>query len=296
MRRGSVLLLILACALSGWAVYSYWTAGFVYVLASGTPGQGPWLERVRETVAGWGRLAPLVYTLAVVVEVIVAPIPGTLLYAPAGAIFGGFVGGSLSLVGNVVGAAICCVIGQMIGGRVLAGRVDGSQLDRYKTLLERRGMWLVLLLRLNPLTTSDLVSYAAGVAGVPAWKVAAGTFFGLAPVVLPAGLFRRTGLRTRARPLPHRRWRGPAPRSRRRPRLRQSAVRGHSTGTLNRDSHGGHSTVTVPGLWRAWVGKKCVLWVSSAPTNQLTRSQAVEDSPKSTHHDAPGTVNLECPG
>jgi uncharacterized membrane protein YdjX (TVP38/TMEM64 family) len=152
----------------------------VYVLA-GTPGQGPWLERVRATVAGWGRLAPLVYTLAVVVEVIVAPIPGTLLYAPAGAIFGGFVGGSLSIVGNVVGAAICCVIGQMIGGRVLAERVDGSQLDRYRTLLEQRGMWLVLLLRLNPLTTSDLVSYAAGVAGVPAWKVAVGTLFGLAP-------------------------------------------------------------------------------------------------------------------
>ncbi len=181
MRRGPVLLLILACVLSGWALYSYWTAGFVYVLSSGTPGQGPWLERVRETVAGWGRLAPLVYTLAVVVEVIVAPIPGALLYAPAGAIFGGFVGGTLSLVGNVIGAAICGVIGQVIGGRVLAGRVDGSQLDRYKTLLEQRGMWIVLLLRLNPLTTSDLVSYAAGVAGVSAWKVAAGTLFGLAP-------------------------------------------------------------------------------------------------------------------
>ena len=39
----------------------------------------------------------------------------------------------------------------------------------------------MLLLRLNPLTTSDLVSYAAGVAGVPAWKVAAGTLVGLAP-------------------------------------------------------------------------------------------------------------------
>jgi uncharacterized membrane protein YdjX (TVP38/TMEM64 family) len=181
VRRAPALLLILACALAAWALYSYWTAGFVYVLASGTPGQGPWLDRVREAVAGWGRLAPLVYTLAVVVEVIVAPIPGTLLYAPAGAIFGGFVGGSLSLAGNVIGAAICCVIGQMIGGRVLARRVDGSKLDRYRTLLEQRGMWLVLLLRLNPLTTSDLVSYAAGVAGVPAWKVALGTLFGLAP-------------------------------------------------------------------------------------------------------------------
>ena len=181
MRRGPALLLIIAIGLSVWALHSYWTAGFVYVLFTGTPDHGPWLDRVREVVASWGPLAPVVYTLAVVVEVIVAPIPGTLLYAPAGAIFGGFVGGSLSLVGNVVGAAVCAVLGRMIGERVLAGRVDGSQLGRYRSLLERRGMWLVLLLRLNPLTTSDLVSYAAGVAGVPAWKVAVGTLFGLAP-------------------------------------------------------------------------------------------------------------------
>ena len=109
MRRGPAVLLIIAIALSVWALHSYWTAGFVHVLFTGTPGQGPWLDRVREIVAGWGPLAPVIYTLAVVVEVIVAPIPGTLLYAPAGAIFGGFVGGSLSLVGNVVGAAICAV-------------------------------------------------------------------------------------------------------------------------------------------------------------------------------------------
>jgi len=181
VRRGSLLLLIAVVGLVGWALYSYWTAGFVFVLFSGSPDEGPWLDRLRETVAGWGRLAPVAYTPAVVVEVIVAPIPGTLLYAPAGAIFGGFVGGTLSLVGNVIGAAICCVIGRMIGDRVLAMRIDESQLVRYRTLLERRGLWLVLLLRLNPLTTSDLVSYAAGVAGVSPLKVALGTLFGLAP-------------------------------------------------------------------------------------------------------------------
>ena len=201
MRRGPAILLIIAIVLSVWALHSYWTAGFVYVLFTGTPGQGPWLERVREVVASWGPLAPVVYTLAVVVEVIVAPIPGTLLYAPAGAIFGGFVGGSLSLVGNVAGAAVCAVIGRMIGERVLARRVDGSQLGRYRTLLEQRGMWLVLLLRLNPLTTSDLVSYAAGVAGVPAWKVAVGHALRSGPLVLRASLLRGTGVRGRPRHL-----------------------------------------------------------------------------------------------
>ena len=181
VRRSSLLLVIAIVAAVVWAVYSYATSGFVFVLFSGSPDEGPWLDQVRQTVDGWGRLAPLVYTLAVIIEVIVAPIPGTLLYAPAGAIFGGFVGGSLSLLGNVIGAAICCVIGRMIGDRVLTLRIDESELARYRALLERRGLWLVMLLRLNPLTTSDLVSYAAGVAGVPPWKVAAGTLLGLAP-------------------------------------------------------------------------------------------------------------------
>jgi uncharacterized membrane protein YdjX (TVP38/TMEM64 family) len=181
VRRGPAVLLALVCALVAWAVYSYVSAGFVFVLVSGSPDSGPWLERVRATVAGWGPLAPVIYTLAVVVEVIVAPIPGTLLYAPAGAIFGGFLGGTLSLVGNVIGAAIGAAIGRTIGERVFTGGGERDRLARYRPLLERRGMWLVMLLRLNPLTTSDLVSYAAGAAGVAPWKVAAGTLVGLAP-------------------------------------------------------------------------------------------------------------------
>jgi uncharacterized membrane protein YdjX (TVP38/TMEM64 family) len=181
VRRGSLLLLVAVAALIGWTVYSYVTSGFVFILFSGSPDDGPWLERVRTVVSGWGRWAPVAYVLIVVAEVIVAPIPGTLLYAPAGAIFGWVVGGTLSLVGNVIGAAICCVIGQLIGERLLASYVDGGKLTTFRTLLERRGLWLVLLLRLNPLTTSDLVSYAAGVAGVRPWKVALGTLFGLGP-------------------------------------------------------------------------------------------------------------------
>ena len=107
-------------------------------------------------------------------------------------------------------------------------------------------MWVVLLLRLNPLTTSDLVSYAAGVAGVPAWKVAVGTLVGLAPwcylqayfaervfEVVPGSVLILGGAD------PHRHPCG-------RPRLRAPALRGQSTGTVNRDSHGGHSTLSVP--------------------------------------------------
>jgi uncharacterized membrane protein YdjX (TVP38/TMEM64 family) len=48
--------------------------------------------------------------------------------------------------------------------------------------VRERGVLVVLLLRINPLTSSDLVSYAAGLAGVRVWRVALGTTFGMAPL------------------------------------------------------------------------------------------------------------------
>jgi uncharacterized membrane protein YdjX (TVP38/TMEM64 family) len=179
LKRLVVLLSIFFVAI---AIYSYTAGGFVQVLVAGAAAEGPWLDRLRAAVASWGPLAPAVYTLVVVMEVVVAPIPGALLYAPGGAIFGGFAGGTLSLVGNVIGAAICCVLGSMIGERLIGAQAKTSQFGRYRERLADRGLWVVLLLRINPLTSSDLVSYAAGVAGVSPWKVAAGTLIGLAPL------------------------------------------------------------------------------------------------------------------
>jgi uncharacterized membrane protein YdjX (TVP38/TMEM64 family) len=176
-------------ALMLWAVWSYSTGGIVHVLVSSSGSRGDALADVRAVLQEWGSLAPLVYTLAVVVEVIVAPIPGTLLYAPAGAVFGGLLGGTLSLIGNVFGAAICCVLGGAVGEHALAKRLDAGRLGRYRELLRQRGLWVVLLLRLNPFTSSDLVSYAAGMAGVPAWKVAAGTLVGMAPLCYAQAYF-----------------------------------------------------------------------------------------------------------
>jgi uncharacterized membrane protein YdjX (TVP38/TMEM64 family) len=181
VRRGPLLTLLIAGILIAGAVFSYLTSGFVYMLTTGSADQGPWVERVREAAAGWGAFAPIVYVLVVVVEVVVAPIPGALLYAPGGAIFGGFVGGTLSLIGNVIGAALACLLGGILAERVLAKHQADPQFSRFRERLRDRGIWVVLLLRANPLTSSDLVSYAAGLAGVPAWKVAVGTL-GMAPL------------------------------------------------------------------------------------------------------------------
>ena len=149
---------------------------------AGSPGSASEsVERLRVYLAGWGPLAPAIYVAAVVVEVMVAPIPGTLLYAPAGALFGGGLGGTLSLAGNVIGATMACLLASVFGER-LTRRLEAGALAVYRERVVARGAWIVFLLRVNPFTSSDLVSYAAGLAGVPAWKVAAGTLAGMAPL------------------------------------------------------------------------------------------------------------------
>jgi uncharacterized membrane protein YdjX (TVP38/TMEM64 family) len=167
--------------LAGWAAISYRGGGFVYALFHATGPNTDALAVLRRYLAGWGPLAPFAYFLLVVVEVLVAPLPGTLLYAPGGALFGGFVGGTVSLAGNVVGATIACALAGAWGG-TFARTLEERGLARYRERIAARGVWIILLLRINPLTSSDLVSYAAGLAGVARWRVALGTLAGMAPL------------------------------------------------------------------------------------------------------------------
>ena len=168
--------------LAAWGFWSYQSGGLVHVLLSRLPEDQSRLDALRLYVQSWGVLAPLVYVAAVTLEVLVAPIPGTLLYAPAGAIFGGLVGGTLSLIGNVIGATIACWLAGSFGASWRARLQDRSRLAAFQERLASRGAWIVFLLRVNPFTSSDLVSYAAGLAGVRPGQVALGTLFGMAPL------------------------------------------------------------------------------------------------------------------
>ena len=177
-------------ALVAWCALSYARGGVVSDIADPQLDAAQKLEALRTYFESWGSLAPLVYVVIVTVEVVVAPIPGAMLYLPGGVIFGGFWGGLLSLVGNVLGAGLACGLTRTIVGRRWSESFfDGSTLRKYKVLLERRGMGLIALLRVNPLTSSDIVSYAAGLTTVPIWKVMAGTCVGMAPLCFVQSYF-----------------------------------------------------------------------------------------------------------
>lgn len=129
-----------------------------------------------------GRWAPAVYVLFVTIEVIVAPIPGVLLYAPGGLIFGPWLGGLLALIGNIIGSGISCGLTRSFGSAWLQRIGTTDSIERLQSALERRGERLIVMLRLNPLTSTDLVSYAAGFTRIPVRNVMLSTGIGMAPL------------------------------------------------------------------------------------------------------------------
>jgi uncharacterized membrane protein YdjX (TVP38/TMEM64 family) len=69
-------------------------------------------------------------------------------------------------------------------------------MDKLQKSRNRRGFWMILVLRLNPLTSTDLLSYAAGLTRIPIWHVMLATGLGMAPLCfaqswLSDGIFNR---------------------------------------------------------------------------------------------------------
>jgi len=177
-----IAIILLFCVM-GWLAWSFTDGGIIADLVNPDLSSQEKLTAVQDFFNAWGPLAPVVYVLVVVVEVVVAPIPGTLLYLPGGVIFGGFWGGLLSLIGNVIGAGVSCTLMRSLAGRKATQTFFGKQaLEKYRLTIEKHGTAIIALLRVNPLTSSDIVSYAAGLTPIRIWKVMVGTCLGMAPL------------------------------------------------------------------------------------------------------------------
>jgi uncharacterized membrane protein YdjX (TVP38/TMEM64 family) len=98
-------------------------------------------------------------------------IPGPVLATLSGVLFGTWLGFVVTLASSVLAALLGLAVGRW------AGRLNW----RHRELLERRGLWAVVVQRLLPGIPDAPVNYLAGVVGVRAWHLALGTAIGVAP-------------------------------------------------------------------------------------------------------------------
>lgn len=138
------------------------------------------VEQVRDAVASTGPLAPLVYLVASALLAAVF-VPGPLLAAGSGVLFGPLLGTFVTLGSTVTTAMIAALLGRRAGrdsARVLLGAGWSARIDAQ---IQRRGLWAVVGQRFVPGISDAMASYAFGAFGMPLWQMAIGALIGSAP-------------------------------------------------------------------------------------------------------------------
>lgn len=135
---------------------------------------------VRDAVAATGPAAPLVY-VAVSACLGAILVPGPILAAGSGFLFGPLVGTFVTLGATVSTATLTGLIGRRAGRSSARGVLGPTRADRLDAMIGRHGLWAVVGQRFVPGISDALASYAMGAFGVPPWQLAVGALIGSAP-------------------------------------------------------------------------------------------------------------------
>lgn len=138
------------------------------------------IDEIRGVVSATGPAAPLTY---VVVSAAAGAlfVPGSILAAGSGLLFGPVLGVFVTLGATVGTAIVASFVGRRAGRDSARALLGPARADRIDALIGRGGLWAVVGQRFVPGISDALASYAFGAFGVPLWQMAIGAFIGSAP-------------------------------------------------------------------------------------------------------------------
>jgi len=141
---------------------------------------GNLIQVLNELIRSYGASG---FFIAMILQAVVAPIPGEVIMMAGGAIFGTLIAGAIGEIGGCVGATICFFISRK-GGRPFVVRIVGRKgLDFADRWFEKYGLWAVFFARLIPLVPVDAVSYGAGLIAISFKSFIIATILGMLPRV-----------------------------------------------------------------------------------------------------------------
>jgi len=146
-------------------------------------GQGD-VEALKAFLLSFGAWAPVISFLLMVLQSLIAPLPAFVLTLTNGLLFGAFWGSVLSWGSAMVGAALCFGLSRLFGRRLVEKLVSPSPLARMDAFFARYGKHAVLVARLFPWISFDLVSYGAGLTPMGFWGFWSMTGIGQLPATL----------------------------------------------------------------------------------------------------------------
>lgn len=138
---------------------------------------------IAQWLNGHDPLGPALLVLTMILAVVVGPIPTLPISAAAGLAYGVVHGTVIAVAGALAGAMIAFYVARLLGREAVRARQPHNPV--FASGGCQRFLFIaVLLMRLVPVFSFALISYAAGVTAIHAWRFALATTLGMVPMTL----------------------------------------------------------------------------------------------------------------
>ena len=136
---------------------------------------------MRSFIAQYGPWAMLVSSLLMIFQSLAAPLPAFFITLTNANLFGWWQGCILSFVSSMIGAAMCFYIARILGRDVVEKICTKGALKQIEDFFAKYGKRCILVARLLPFISFDVVSYAAGLTAMDFWGFFIATGLGQLP-------------------------------------------------------------------------------------------------------------------
>lgn len=137
---------------------------------------------IQKYVSSYGKFAPIIYIIMFAL-VPLTLFPDSILAIGGGLIFGLTKGYIYTLIGALLGASLSFYISRKLG-RNFVKKLTKEKLDTIEKMINDKGFFVVLILRLVPLFPFDIISYGAGLTSIKFRDFIFATIIGTIPGIL----------------------------------------------------------------------------------------------------------------
>lgn len=139
---------------------------------------------VKGYILSFGILAPVVSFLLMIFQSVAAPLPAFLITFANAGLFGWVKGAILSWSSAMAGATVCFFIAKFYGRNLVEKLTSKFALEGIDNFFEKYGNYAILIARLLPFMSFDIVSYAAGLTSMSFWSFFWATGLGQLPATI----------------------------------------------------------------------------------------------------------------
>ncbi len=142
------------------------------------------VQAVKEYILGFGIWAPVVSFMLMILQSVVAPLPAFIITFANAGLFGWVFGAILSWSSAMVGAVLCFYIAKFFGRNTVEKLTSKAALEGVDKFFGKYGKYAILIARLLPFISFDIVSYGAGLTSMSFWAFFVATGIGQLPATI----------------------------------------------------------------------------------------------------------------